>query len=252
MAAVPHPMSQLLRGLNLTDLNAETPELSELAQVLSADYRTAPGLPSAELTRALVRIAKSGVNPRRKAWRRWRKVEDYRVRLSRFDSAEIAVHASPYTRGAGLMLWGFSCDARNGNDGTFVIFLNTAHQPGAVAATVAHELGHYIHRAIVGGDCGSAAPLATDFAGHLHDSGELFADGLAALSAFGIKAPRTLKRGGSRVAADEIAEALAAIDSEYRIDFADPALTPAWRVRYLTATVHFYKLRMALRETAGI
>jgi hypothetical protein len=252
MAAVPHSISQLLRGLDVTARNAETPELSELAQVLSADYRTAPGLPSAELTRALVRIAKGGVDPRRKAWKKWRKVEDYRVRLSRFDSAEIAVHASPYTRGAGLMLWGFSCDARRGDDGAFVIFLNTAHQPGAVAATVAHELGHYIHRAIMGGDCATTAPLATDFAGHLHDPTELFADGLVALSAFGIETPRILNRNGSRAATDEIADALAAIDSEYRIDCAAPALTPAWRARYLTATVHFYKLRRALRETAGI
>jgi|HubBroStandDraft_1064217.scaffolds.fasta_scaffold107667_2 hypothetical protein len=249
MAAVPHPISQVLRVLDLTDRKAESPELSELAQVLSADYRTVRGLPSAELARALVRIAKSGVDPRRKAWKKWRTVEDYRVRL---DAAEIAVHASPYTRGAGLMLWGFSCDARRGDDGAFVIFLNTAHQPGAVAATVAHELGHYIHRAIMGSDCATTAPLATDFAGHLHDPTELFADGLAALSAFGVESQRVLGRSGSRDASDEIADALAAIDSEYRIDFADPALTAAWRVRYLTATVHLYKLRRALRETAGI
>jgi hypothetical protein len=251
MQAGAQQIPQLLRAFNLTDAAAAaSPEIDELAEVLGGDYREAPGLPSPEMARELARIAKGGVDPRRKAWRKWRTAEDYRVRMRGFDPEEIAVHAAPYTRGAGLLLWGFSCDARIGEDGAFVIFLNTAHQPGAVAATVAHELGHYIHRSMVGDDCDTLAPLAANFASHLEESAELFADALAAFSAYGIEGPGVVRPGNGSL--DEIIHAVNSIDPEYRIDFAHPAVTPAWGIRYLTATIHFSKLRQALRATAGV
>jgi len=197
-------------------------------------------LPSREMARELVRVARGGIDPRRKAWKRWRSAQDYLVRLRGFDPDRIAVHAAPYTRGAGLLLWGFSCDARRGDDGAFVIFLNTAHQPGAIAATVAHELGHYIHRSILGRTEATSAPLAADFASHLDDPAELFSDSLAALSAF------------PQVRSGELAEAIEFIDRDYRIDFAGPGLGDEWRIRYLASTVHMFKLRGALLETAGV
>ncbi len=252
MQAGAQQIPELLRTFNLTDAAAASPEIAELAEVLRGDYREAPGLPSPEMVRELARIARKGVDPRRKAWRKWRTAEDYRVRMRGFDPGEIAVHAAPYTRGAGLLLWGFSCDARIGEDGAFVIFLNTAHQPGAVAATVAHELGHYIHRSMGGGDCDTMAPLAANFASHLEDRAELFADALAALSAFGIEGPEIAPRASGSGSVGEIVDAVNAIDPEYRIDFAHPTVTPAWGIRYLTASIHFCKLRQALRATAGV
>jgi hypothetical protein len=250
MQADAQQIPQLLRAFNLSAAAMLSRELAELAEVLGEDYRAAPGLPPPELVRELARIAKRGVDPRRSAWRKWRTAEDYRVRMRGFDPDEIAVHAAPYTRGAGLLLWGFSCDARLGEDGAFVIFLNTAHQPGAVAATIAHELGHYIHRSMVGGDCANLAPLAAAFGSHLEDRTELFADALAALSAVGGDARGIASGSGASV--EEIVDAVNAIDPEYRIDFAHPAVTPAWGIRYLTASIHFCKLRQALRETAGV
>ena len=252
MGSGPGRVTQLLRALNLRDEDVAAPVRRELQTVLSVDYLAARGLPSRDLTRELARVTKSALDPRRRAWKKWRTIENYRVRLNEFDGGEIAIQASPYTRGAGLMLWGFSCDARRLDDGAFVIFLNTAHQPGAVAATVAHELGHYVHRSIVGDDCSALAPLAADFAEHLDDQSELFADSLVALSAFGIEA-----RGIERVFATRgwiasIAAALEAIAPDYRIDFSDRSMSPNWRVRYLAATIHFYKLREALIEAAGI
>jgi hypothetical protein len=252
----PDEISELLRALNLYDSRIAEPVLSELTEVLTADYRRAPGLPTPEMARQLAGIAKSCIDPRHRAWKKWRTSEDYRVRLE-FGSRDIAVHAEPYTRGAGLLLWGFSCDARIGESGAFVIFLNTAHQPGAVAATVAHELGHFIHRSIAPESCAAMAPLAANFATHLEDGTELFSDSLAALSAYSTDAVREglRLRKPSRVAAgkiDEVIHALTVIDPEYRIDFAHKSVSPAWRVRYLAATIHFYKLRKALLETAGI
>ena len=246
-------VSQLLRALDLYDGRVAGRGLSELAEVLREDYREAPGLPSPELARRLVGIANSGIDPRRGRWKKWRTAEDFRVCLSEFDSREIAVHAEPYTRGAGLALWGFSCDARIGESGAFVIFLNTAHQPGAVAATVAHELGHYIYRSIAPENCNTMAPLAANFASHLEDRAELFSDSLAALSAYSIGALEMVRPSReTNLGSEEIAGALNAIDPEYRIDFAHKAVSPLWRIRYLAATIHFYKLRKALLETAGI
>lgn len=243
--------SQLLRALGLNADRLEEPVLAELSEVLRGDYREAPALPSPQMARRLAQVAKRGIGPGLDAWKQWHTAEDFRVSLPEFDSRVIAVHAEPYTRGAGLLLWGFSCDVGVAGDGEFVIFLNTAHQPGAVAATVAHELGHYIHRSIAPESCGTIAPLAADFASHLEDNGELFSDSLAALFAYSSDAMSKIRRARTgRIG--EIIAALKAIDPEYRIDFAHPAVSPEWRVRYLAATIHFYKLRKALLETAGI
>jgi len=243
-------VSQLLEAFDLRDSHVADPEVADLAKILAADYCAAPGLPSRAMARQLADIASSGIDPRRPAWRKWRTTEDFRVRLREFDSSEIAVHASPYRRGAGLLLWGFSCDARIDERGAFVIFLNTAHQPGAVAATVAHELGHYVHRSIAGAGSAAMAPLEANFVSHLENDAELFADSLAALSAYSADSVKMTK--SSRDHSAQVAQAINFIDPEYRIDFADNAVSPAWRVRYLAATIHFYKLRSALLETAGI
>jgi hypothetical protein len=244
-------LSRLLGEFGLSEHLVGPHEMAELSEVVGAEYREAAGLPVPQMARQLVDVAKHGIDPRRPAWRKWRTMEDYRVRLRRFGS-DIAVHAEPYRRGAGLLLWGFSCDARIENRGAFVIFLNTAHQPGAVAATVAHELGHYVYRSIAGEISDAMAPLEANFASHLEDRAELFADSLAALSAYSLDALKMVNQDGSRDQLEELARAVDFIDREYRINFADRAVSPTWRVKYLAATIHFYKLRKALFETAGI
>ena len=244
---------ELLRALDFPEGRIAEPELEELVGVLATDYRTVPALPNPEMTRQLAGFAKTSVDPRRGAWRKWRSAENFRVRLPDFDSDEIAVHAAPYTRGAGLLLWGFSCDTRLGDSGSFVIFLNTAHQPGAVTATVAHELGHYIHKSITHDECAALSPLAANFASHLDDERELFSDSLVALSAYSAEA--VMKSRSSRSGAigwtEEILNARDYIHPQYRIDFAGK-VSPVWRIRYLAAVIHFFKLRKALLETAGI
>jgi len=244
-------LSSLLGAFGLNRHLVGSSEMTELSEVVGADYREANGLPVPQMARELVDIAKRGIDPRRPAWRKWRTMEDYRVRLRPFGS-DIAVHAEPYRRGAGLLLWGFSCDARIEDRGAFVIFLNTAHQPGAVAATVAHELGHFVYRSIAGEVSDAMAPLEANFASHLKDRAELFADSLAALSAYSIDALQAAQQTGAGAQLEELPHAVDLIDREYRIDFADRALSPTWRVKYLAAAIHFYKLRKALFETAGI
>ena len=229
---------------------------AELTTVLSADYRQVAGLPSPEMTRDLAALVKTGMDPRRHEWRKWQRSANYRVTPRVFDSSEVAVYAAPYTRGAGLSLWGFSCDTRSGDKGVFVIFLNTAHQPGAISATVAHELGHYIHSSLVPRhkqERKEFSPMAPNFAAHLDDSRELFSDSLVALSAYGSEAVRKPRAcAGKESLAETIAHAQRMIRPEYRIDFGARQLPEVWRLRYLAATIHFFKLRRALLETARV
>src|SRR5258707_279250 len=97
---------------------------------------------------------------------------------------ELEVRAEPYTKGAGLALRGFFCRANMGDRSKFVIFVNTAHQKGAVAATCGHELGHYIYGSLVGEKASMTAFMEGAFSNHLNEADELFADSLVALSAY--------------------------------------------------------------------
>src|ERR1035441_2819552 len=75
-------------------------------------------------------------------------------------------------------------DRNGGAKNKFVIFLNTAHHPGAVVATFGHEIGHYIYGSLVGERAPMAAFLEGTFSNHLHEEDELFADSLVAFSAY--------------------------------------------------------------------
>jgi len=141
-----------------------------------------------------------------------------------------------------------------------VIYLNTAHDPGAVAATIGHELGHYVYNAIGGGTCAEQAAMGNIFAAHLAQEEELFSDAVVALSAYSypkvkqILGPGSSRRGGPADAgfADQMRAALSAIDPQYRIDLDSDSLTASWRIRYLTLMIHFFKLRCALADAGGI
>src|SRR5439155_3305864 len=94
------------------------------------------------------------------------------------------VRAEPYRKGAGLALRGFFCRADVGDAKKFVIFLNTAHLPAAVAATFGHELGHYLYGSLVGEYQTMSAFIEGTFAKHLTEEHELFADACVAFAAY--------------------------------------------------------------------
>lgn len=249
--------AQLLRALDLSEDQVGKRELSELNDVLTTDYRTAPALPAPETARYLDGIVNATLDLRHPLWKRWQHDGNVRVRLPNFYSRDIVVRTAPYTRGAGLLLWGFSCDMRIGDRRSFIIYLNTAHQPGAITTTAAHELGHYIHRCLGSESSHAMAALSANFVTHLRDNAELFSDSVVALSAYSTEKIRQLHgwHHGSPGAANwrgELIRAGELISSDYRIDFTRKTMSREWRVRYLAATIHFFKLRRALLETAGI
>jgi hypothetical protein len=175
-----------------------------------------------------------------------------------FGGRELELRAEPYLEGAGLALRGFFCRANVGSKSKFVIFLNTAHHPGAVIATFGHEIGHYIYGSLVGERAKMAAFLEGTFANHIHEEDELFADSLVAFSAYSrdlIKEIGPLKSvapGKSDELFGRIRRAYGLVGTRYELDLTERKMGNVWRVRYLTSMVHFFKLRCALLEKTGL
>ncbi len=256
-------IERLLDGLNLpataTPGEYEHP-MADLRTVLAADYREAPGFPSNSLTHELIRVVENLITPYRHIWRCWQDRQNVHQLRKVFRWGDVVVNAQPYMQDTGLSLWGFSCAAKLDARNKFVIYLNTAHDPGAVAATIGHELGHYVYNAIGGGTCAEQAAMGNIFAAHLAQEEELFSDAVVALSAYSypkvkqILGPGNSRRGGPADAgfAGQMRAALSAIDPQYRIDLGSDGLTASWRIRYLTLMIHFFKLRCALADAGGI
>jgi len=231
--------------------------IADLEAVLAADYRHAHGLPGGALARELDRIVEVKIKPYPRMWQSWRSSRAF-YHLRTADCDQIVVRARPYRRGSGLALWGFSCNAMLGDRRAFVIYLNTAHDRGAVAATISHELGHYIYDSVAAGCRPARAAMASVFTSHLGREPELFSDSVVALSAYSRPLIRELlsaqpgRRHGANLSFERLQMALRTIDPRYRIDLTRAGLPIAWRIRYLTSLVHFFKLRCALLEAAGI
>ena len=256
-------IERLLAGLDLPAAAIPAdygPPLADMRTVLAADYREAPGFPSTSMTHELLRTVENLINPYRRIWKCWQDRQNVHQLRKVFRWGDVVVNAQPYMQDTGLSLWGFSCEAKLDARNKFVIYLNTAHDPGAVAVTIGHELGHYVYNVIGAGTCAEQAAMGNIFAQHLTQEEELFSDAVVALSAYSyhdvkrLLGPGDSQRGGTADAgfADQIRAAFSAIDAQYWIDLSRDGLTPSWRVRYLTLMIHFFKLRCALADAAGI
>jgi hypothetical protein len=234
--------------------------LADLKKVLSTDYVEGAKIPSKDMLKELSHVVEKEIKSRSytSLWRQWDS-PDLLPRLTKiFGSREIEVKAEPYTEGAGLALRGFFCRASVGEKRKFVIFLNTAHHPGAVVATFGHELGHYIYGSLVGEKAPMAAFLEGTFSNHLVQEDELFADSLVAFSAYDrelIKQIGPLYRvtpGSSEELFSRIRNAYAMIGNRFNLDLSSGKMGNVWRVRYLTSMTHFFKLRCALYASSGL
>ena len=234
-------------------------QLSDLKRILSADYMEVPGLPPKHLLKELARLVETEIKSYTQMWESMLPTSTGSVHDSPqlgkiFGHRELEVRAEPYTKGAGLALRGFFCRANMGEKSKFVIFLNTAHHKGAVAATFGHELGHYIYGDLVGEKSAMTAFMEGAFANHLAEEDELFADSLVALAAYSrermkqIGTATIVKPGSSEDFFNMIKSAISWIGQGYNLDLTKGKL----RVRYLTSITHFYKLRCALYRSAGL
>lgn len=232
--------------------------VGELRTVVSADYREASALPSSMLARELAGVVESEVKPRSQSWRALPSSKRFSRAVEVFTEEPITVQGAPYLQGAGLGLWGFSFKLGLGKAAKSGIFLNTAHAAGAVATTMAHEIGHLAESFIFDDKQPRVALLDGTFAEHLDQESELFADCLVSLMAYdrsvvrniGVRYEACLLQPNS--VADAARYGYAEICPEFRIDIFSKSLSAEWRLRYLTSLVHYLKLRCALFHTAGI
>jgi len=94
---------------------------------------------------------------------------------------------------------------------------------------------------------------------HLVEEHELFADALVTLAAYSadqIKQITAISKGspGSR---DNILQRVhkaheSILRPSYKIDLTQKRISSSWRVSYLTGIIHFFKLRCAILDNAGV
>ena len=237
--------------------------LADLKKVLSTNYTEHADLPEKHLLKELARVVESDIMEPMSTWHQtgtkpWEAPELMPHITKLFGGRELELRAEPYLEGAGLALRGFFCRANVGAKSKFVIFLNTAHHPGAVVATWGHEIGHYIYGSLVGERAPMAAFLEGTFSNHIHEEDELFADSLVAFSCYNRDVLKEIGPMKKVIGAksDElfglIRRAYGLVGTRYELDLTDRKMGNVWRVRYLTSMVHFFKLRCALLEKTGL
>ncbi len=245
-------------------------QLADLKKILTANYLEGVALPPKPLLKRLAEVVETEIKSLIESGTKsilsadkasetaleTAPIVDHLTRM--FGPREIELRAEKYTTGAGLALRGFFCRANVGNKSKFVIFVNTAHIPAAVAATLGHELGHYIYGSLVGENTPMTYFMEGAFSSHLHQEDELFADSLVALSAYNRDLISKIGNVSEIVpgSADRLFSRIKAvydlIGPKWNLDLKRGRMQAAWRVRYLTSMTHFFKLRCALHETAGL
>src|SRR5579863_8864712 len=212
-------------------------QFADLKKVLAADYCNAPGMPPTDLLKELALLVERDIKTQKSTWHNWENPALY-ASLSRgaVGPRELEVRAEPYREGAGLSLRGFFCRTEVDSKRKFVIFLNTAHHPGAVAATFGHELGHYIYGSLVGETHEMTAFMEGTFASHLLEQEELFGDSLVALSAYNreliqqIGPIDNIIPGSAEELFSRIKKVYALIGPRYKLDLERSPIGAAWRV----------------------
>lgn len=248
--AIQWPSMSLGNGIN--------ERIGELRTVVSADYREASGLPSSKFARELAGIVEREVQPSSQIWRSLPYSKRFSSVFEIFAAERVSVQGAPYLCGAGLGLWGFSFGLGGGKGAEFGIFLNTAHVAGAIAMTLAHEIGHLAQNYILNQKQPRMALLDGTFAEHLDNEDELFADSLVSLMSYRRSAVRNLGIMYEALllkpnaVSDAARYGYAEIRPEFRIDIFSQGLSAEWRLRYLTSVIHYLKLRCALFHMAGV
>ena len=178
-----------------------------------------------------------------------------RTALKMTQTLQVHFQASPYQGPEGMALRGFYVERRRRMLKRPIIYVNTAHQPGAVSSTFCHELGHHLTSRLFGAHReGVHFFFDADYAEHLNDPIELAADVLVSLAGYPEDIARQLfsapwdwglvARTG-RLSAEVFGKVRKHAEAHLGIDFG--ANWPAHqRLNYLAGMIHYAKLRWAL------
>lgn len=178
------------------------------------------------------------------------------------DRRDIHLLNTPFTGEGGLALRGFFVDRDGESLKRPLIYVNTAHHPVAVAATLFHEVGHLVAAEMFEP---RRAPVQfffdIDYASHLDDLGELIADVVLSFAAYPAPVAREIFGSLEKSADDGKTlsfpdQLLARIVEHYRARFGvsltAPDIPASRKLNYLGGMIHFAKLRSALLAEYGV
>ena len=241
--------------------------LADLRYLLTADYcELVCRLQNRSLLRKLSTISENVVRPALslslgvKSARRkisWENLDVLKPLNRMFRADDLTFRVARFGGPTGLALRGFFTRTVVRGRRQSVIYLNTAHGPGAVAAAFAHELGHYLVGSL-GKRGRPVAAFGSQFRDHLSDVDEVLADSFVALSMY----PRYLIRkigsvdrvvpGDSDEFVRRVRTARRLVPSPYGRGLFNTKLDRFLRLGHLAETVHFLRLRSALYTCLGL
>jgi hypothetical protein len=176
--------------------------------------------------------------------------------------ADVHFQGSPFTGPEGLAVRGFFIGRDSESLKRPLIYVNTAHHPVAVAATLFHEVGHLVASQVF--DERRQAVnffFDADYVSHLKDVEELTADVVLCLVAY--PAPvakrifRTPWKWGVLAKTTEFSDQVFLQVSEhfrerFGVSLAAADIPPRRKLNYLAGMIHFAKLRSTLLAEYGV
>ena len=175
---------------------------------------------------------------------------------------DVHFQGSPFTGPEGLALRGFFVDRDAKLLKRPLIYVNTAHHPVAVAATLFHEVGHLVATAVFERrEPGVHLFFDADYSSHLEDVEELCADIVLSLVAYPAPVARTMfaRPWNFDIFAKttELSDAVFAQVSEhfqarFGVSLAQANLPARRKLNYLAGMIHFAKLRSTLLAEYGV
>ena len=175
---------------------------------------------------------------------------------------DVHFQGSPFTGPEGLALRGFFIDRDAKLLKRPLIYVNTAHHPVAVAATLFHEVGHLIATEVFERREPSVHLFFdADYNSHLNDLDELCADTVLSLAAYPAPVARTIFATPWKfdifARTTELSDAVFAQVSEhfqarFGVSLAQANLPARRKLNYLAGMIHFAKLRSTLLAEYGV
>jgi hypothetical protein len=172
-------------------------------------------------------------------------------------AAQMQFHfkAAPYGGDEGLALRGFYVTRTRGMLKRPLIYVNTAHHPLAVSATMCHELGHHVCSEMFGLSRQTVHSFFdADYAAHLEQPGELAADVMVSMAGYPAPTARKifatpwdwgLVARAKKLTEAALHEVRGHLKKVYGFNLME-RIPASQRLHYLTGMIHYAKLRWAL------